>query len=315
MVKRRFLAVTALLVIALFAMSLVSAGIGEWFRHITGYDTKNTGANVTVTGSNSVTIHVWNYTLSGTSVDPTAGNFVSITFNATVTDADGYADINTTSVSANFTKLNEGVRKNTTCLNMTSFGNSINFTCTVQMWYFDATGTWNISVSGKDFGTGNLVQNISTTFTYGSLNSISIYPTLVSFGTVAQGDKNKTATGSTPTTINNTGNVNFTNVSVTGVNLYGEGAEPTQFISVGNLSVGNNTGSSIECDAVVAATLLNGTAIRVYNTTLTRGNLSTGSGAAQEQVYYCFRTIPSVGISSQPYSTSAGGQWTITTAA
>lgn len=325
MVNNKFLLGSLLIVVILLGLSFASAGLGDWFRQITGRATGTHAANVTITGLNNVTVSVWNNTLTGAAVDPSAGTINGISFIVTLTDADGSADINTTSVSANFTKTGEGLRQNLSCPQTGSaFGNSINFTCNISMWYFDASGTWTITAVGRDLGAGNVKQNTTQVFAYGSLNSIALSPTAINFGTVAQGATNVTATND-PSQLNNTGNVNFTQVNVTAINLYGETIDTTQFINVGNMSVSNNTGGSctggdcVECGPpsgpLPAATLVNGTTVNVFNTTLTRGNLSIGSGTAQEQIYYCFRTIPSSGLSSQPYSTALGPSWTITTSA
>ncbi|MBU0906872.1 MAG: hypothetical protein KKE05_01805, partial [Nanoarchaeota archaeon] len=59
-------------VLILMSSYLVSAGIGDWFRGITGRASTTGEANATVTlsGSNAVVVLILNETLIGTVVDP-----------------------------------------------------------------------------------------------------------------------------------------------------------------------------------------------------------------------------------------------------
>jgi len=66
----------------------------------------------------------------------------------------------------------------------------------------------------------------------------------------------------------------------------------------------NTDGDDIECSeaATIATPLVNGTNVQIINTNLTRGNHTVNDNqTGQEQLYYCFRTIPST-IQSQTYS-------------
>lgn len=313
---------TFLLVLIVLMISFASAGVGDWFRQITGRATANADANVTLTGDNEVIIYIWNSTLTGTVVDPNSGSYLTIRFNVTVTDLDGSADINTTSIRSNFTRAGEPLRENNTCEEGPTFGDSINFTCAIDMWYFDEPGVWNISVSATDFGTGTIVLNDSTQFTYGTLNEVVASLSLISFGSVSQGEVNQSSSND-PLILNNTGNVDFTNISINASDLIGE-TTPSDYIAVANLSVSNSTSGSDgsardECltttlNGVTASTLINRTNyVQVINTTLSRGNLSLNDGTAQEDIYFCIRTVPT-GIVSQAYSTAASGNWVVNTA-
>jgi len=82
--------------------------------------------------------------------DPTEGNFTPIVFYTTVYDANGVDDLNDTSVRANFTRAGV-VRENLSCSLVGDIDlSSANYSCTIDLWYFDANGDWNISVYGED---------------------------------------------------------------------------------------------------------------------------------------------------------------------
>jgi len=113
-----------------------------------------------------------------------------------------------------------------------------------------------------------------------------------------------------PTLINNTGNYNIPNITIIGIHLRGETIS-SEFIDVGNITVGNGTGSNAECNLGPATSLVNGTGVEINNTVLSRGNHSINNGeTGQEELYYCIREVSST-ISSQSYSTSNSGAWKI----
>jgi len=105
-----------------------------------------------------------------------------------------------------------------------------------------------------------------------------------------------------PVTINNTANKDITagNVKVTAIDLQGE-TTATQYIYAGNFTVNIN-------DACEGTVMANNTAIAVSGATIPKGNNSKGDG--QEELYFCLEEIPPT-ISSQIYSTTGLGAWTI----
>ena len=293
-----------------------SAGLIDWFGKITGKATQqNTNVTIAVTGTASVTIEMFNETLTGTTVDPISDSTKQINVTVRVTDTDGFSDINTTSVTMNFSRTGETTRINNTCSDLSqNTVNAKNFTCTIYMWYYDDSGTWTINAAAKDLGNGTLIVNSTMVFIYGSLKNIEMHPTQITFPSSAQAAVNVTA--NTPTFVNNTGNYNFTGINVTALNLYGE-TVTTVMINIANITIGNNTGLN-SCDVssnmgANATVLTNGTTTNVKHSILTRGNHSINNNqTGQEQIFYCFRTIPT-GIQSQTYSSAyTGGQWIIT---
>ncbi|MBI2452074.1 hypothetical protein HYV50_03270 [Candidatus Pacearchaeota archaeon] len=313
MEKKEVFFVIFMFIIIIFIISIfsyfVSAGITDWFTKITGKATQQAeNVSVTLTGINPVTVNVFNGTLSGTG--PTENTFTSLTFYVTVNDSDGVNDINDSSVQANFTNSGEPLRQNTSCSLVADIDStSANYSCTIQMWYFDENAVWNIGASATDLGNTTRIHNTSMTFSYGQLQALKISPNSLTF-TVNIGATNQTASND-PTLVNNTGNYNSPNLTVNAINLHGE-TTPAQFIGVGNFSIGNSTGGSppAEC-ALSTPTLQNATDRQLGNTILNRGNNTLNYGnetSGQEELYYCLRTVPS-GISSQTYSTITGGSW------
>ena len=318
--KKRGLILALAVVVVLgmfFEGGLVSAGLFDWFGKITGKATsQGTNVSITISGTNAVTIEVFNSTLTGATVTPTEDTTVAITFVARVTDADGYLDINTTSVKANFTSSGEPVRLNNSCIDLSQNTTTAkNFSCTVSMWYFDKIAAWTITAAAVDLGNLTYVQNNTMVFNYAQLQALQMSPNSLTWASVSQSQTNKTSTND-PSLINNTGNYNFTNLSVTGRDLYN--SPGTSYLGVGNFSVGNNTGSNAECDtspAVNNATVLsNATLIQIKQTILSRGNHWVNDGSTgQEQLYYCLLSVPS-NLPSGSYATtnSPSSAWTIT---
>ena len=288
------------------------AGFSDWIQDftITGRATSGTtNVSVTVVGANPVTILVFNNTISPT---PTENSLTDITFYVTMADADGVNDLNDTSVRANFTYLGTGTRQNTSCLLMNDIDTfSANYSCTIRLWYFDAPGTWNITVAGSDIGNQSLIQNTTTIFQYNQLQAVVLSPGSLSFPTVSPNATNQTASND-PTLINNTGNYNVTsgNLRVTALNLHGQ-TDTSYYLPVANFSVDTDTGSFAECTG--GTSMVNGTATGVTGAVLYRGNNSVGAGdttSGQEQLYYCILRVPPT-VVSQTYSTTGAGAWTV----
>lgn len=291
------------MIVGILLLSLASAGWMDWLREtITGRASfQETNVTITLVGVNMVSIIVQNATMVDTDVDPTEEGTVNITFNVTVIDADGAGDINASSVIAEFLRADEGTRQNNTgCTENTgqSTSTSKNFTCTVTLWYFDAPGAWGVNVTANDLGnTTYNSTNYLYNFSYDQLQAIKINPDGVYWTSISIGAENQTANNNT--VINNTGNYNATgNVELNATNLY-SGAN---FLDVGNISIGIDTGS--ECNGT---TMVNAENTGISGVILERGNLTLG--VSNETIYYCLQQVPS--IPTGTYDTTTEGAWTI----
>lgn len=294
----------------LLTASLVSAGFFDWFQKTITGRAGNLPTNVSVVISGTA---VANITLVSdiTATTPIENNNKYITFVVTVHDPNGNADINTTSVSANFSKPGAITRSNESCqaLSQTTT-NTENFSCSIAMWYWDPNGAWNVSVKATDLGNLTWVYNSTTFFTLNILRAMAISPNALTWASLTPATKNQTSNND-PTIVNNTGNYNGT-MQVTGVDLLGA-TDNTQMIPANNFTVSNSTSAGaapVECGFGGPATVLvNNSAETITTSDSNPGNLSLNNGLGQETLYYCLPLVPSV--PSQTYN-SSGGSWTIT---
>jgi len=227
--------------------------------------------------------------------DVTPGSTKTITFSFTVSDNDGYTNLNDSSASAYFTKSGETTRSNTSCSVTNIDWNTNNYTCAVAMQFYDAAGTWNVNVSINDKD-GRHAENATTTFTYNTGLHMTMTPTAVSFGTNLVAGQQDVAATDDPIVITNKGNVNITQVNVTAYALIGE-TLPAYSISASNFEAN-------DADAAGGDTLVNATAITVNGVTANRGASSSDS-------VYFYLDVPSSNIQPQTYSTSGGTVWNI----
>ena len=307
-------------VFIILMVSFASAGFFEdLYNSLTGKVTE-TNISITVSGVNPVTIEVHNETII--TPQPNDDTILDIEFWVTVSDADGVADINDSSVNASFEFISAGeaTRSNSSCvLDGDIPPNSANFTCTITTWYFDSLGFWNITVFANDLGNKTPQVNNSQSFKLNILTAFKISPEALTWDPVSPGDTNQTSIDD-PTLINNTGNYNVTstNLKINATNLVGA-TIPTDFIFTANfsLNIENSTGTNNETCAGSTMTIpVNNTETTLVNAILPKGNHSPNyqnATSAQEQIYYCIVEVPSI-ISSQTYTTEIAtgyGPWAI----
>jgi hypothetical protein len=294
MKSKRGLYFVILVFSVLLLSSMVSASFGEWIKKVvTGQaSSQNQNVSVTVSGANPVTIEV--PTLS---LNPIENNPVTLVFTTNVSDADGVNDINDSSIVSKLT--NGAITRNGVCSWTTDVSAiKASYSCSITLWYFDPSTPWTLNVSAKDFGNGVLISNTSA-FTYGELKAMVISPSTLTWATVVTGATNQLSNND-PTVVNNTGNYNGV-ISVTAKNLIGE-TNPLESIPASSFTSGPTSGS--ECTATA---LVNNIVTSVTGSNSNPGNLSAGGG--QANLYYCIPSVPL--ISSQVYSTTAGGSWAV----
>jgi len=307
------------LIVLISTTYLVSAGIGNWWKGITGRATSGeANATITLSGTNQVSVRIWNYTLTGSSVSPSEDDFKVLVVNITVEDQDGAADINDSSVALNVSRGSELLKVNNSCVfTGLQTATARNYTCSWNMWYFEESGVWTITARANDYGTQVYVQNTST-FYYASLTAMKMAPTSLTWPGVSPGQTNRTSNND-PLVLNNTGNYPSTNVTVIGINLVGV-TVPSYSIDVRNFTVDTETGGGscsgsacVECavsPATSGAIMQNNTEIQIMAATLPRGNHSVNDGSTgQEQLYFCMYSVPS-NLISQTYTTP--DEWTFT---
>ena len=285
---------------------------GQWVFRFYSNDTAGNNATrfasdgggnlyINVIGGNTAPrIHnVTNYTLpSGGSYAPLEGDvrLFSFTFNAT--DAEGTSDLNPATARMEFNYSGEPLRSNYSCSQLLddTATNTIMFNCSIEMWYFDIPGGWTINVSVAD-DAGEMATNTTTSFVYTSLTAMKMNQSALRWPSLFIGDTNKTANNDAEV-INNTGNVNFTTVQITGYDLQGETVGGSfyniskftaSWASGGDACSG---GSCAECAEARGTTLRNNTARTITAANVTRGNNSAGNG--QEDIYFCIQKVPQI---------------------
>ena len=303
--KKNFWSVFSVLTV-LVLISFVSAGPFDW---ITGQaSSQETNVSVTIQGTNPTVIQVFNESLGA--VSPTEANTTLVSFEVLVSDADGVNDIVDSSVTVNFSRAGEELRLNATCQFVADVDSTTaNYTCAADMFWYDEAGAWTISVGANDTGNGTFQYNTTQSFTYSELKALVISPAALTWATLSTGAVNQSSSND-PTVINNTGNFNGT-INLTGINILGE-TNNSDFIDVANFTTALFTGSNAECAVANGdnvTVLTNATAVVVNSSVANRGNFTAGTGAGQEDFYYCIPVVPTV--PSQTYSTTAGGAWTI----
>jgi len=311
--KRGIKIIILMISFLLLIIPLISAGVlsdflsdvKEKIGRITGYaEFGEASVNITI-GNNPPTID-WVESISP--IGPADDTIRSITFNFTATDADGYSNINVSTAESRFQLSGEATRSNLSCVNWSQSGDDVNFTCTIDMWYFDKADTgWNINVTIKDINDAPS-ENSSTNFSYTKFTGMKISPTSLGWDEVGLAVANE-GSNNDPIVINNTGNDEPININVTALNLQGE-ETTSQYIYAHNFTVENAT----EGCSGSATTMSNATSLNITSAILYRGNHSLNhlnATSGQEQTYYCLKGVPQ-DIGPQSYSSAAYGAWTIT---
>lgn len=290
----------------LISSPFVFAGFSDWWGSITGRLTQNTtDVSVLVGNTAPVVFAVYNGSLGD--VDPTAGTVTAITFTFNVSDADGVANLDDTSAKGNVTYA--GItRQNNSCVQQIDYAtaNTVLYHCTIELYYYDPAGTWQINASIDDVNSAH-DENTSALMIYNALHSVnftdsdgaplSLTWTGLSATSTNQGSSND------PITITNEGNEEDLDFNVTAKHLQGN-ITTTEYIYADNFSV---SGTSEGCGGVE---LQNATSINITSVQLGR----TQGSAQQEQSYFCIEGLDPT-ISAQEYNTTAYGAWTVETVA
>jgi len=299
--KKRGINLLILFLIVILSYSLVSAtGFSDLWGKITGKATSDTTSlNITV-GNSAPTIPS---VQAISAKNPTDGTTKSITFAFTATDTDGVSNLDDATPAAYFSKAGETTRYNSSCVLIGDLdANSANYSCTVNMWYFDGNGEWDIKVNVSDIN-GATGENSSTTFTYNLLTAMAMAPTALTWPSIGLSNTD-TGSDNDPITINNTGNDNSLTINLTAYDLQGE-TTAIEYIYAHNFTVGV---SSEGCSGTAMA---NATSTEVGSATLNKGNYSGNDGSTgQEQLYFCLKGLPQ-DISSQSYSSSGMDPWAV----
>jgi len=267
----------------------------------------NTGPQITNVSINPT----WSITVDGNT---------SAFFSFSVRDDDNYTDINNT-ILANFSRGLETTRYNNTdldggCKQSGNFGTDIaNYTCTINIVFYDGAGTWNVSLMLRD-ASFNYTMNDTVTFNLAETTSFSLTDSTFTFPGAAPNVYDITA--SDAIYMNNTGNddINSSSMNITALNIHGDTLGDT-FIPAFNFTVANESvGVTDSCDISKSGVY------RLTNKTIegtTAFNSTRISGTAliaavkpynEQTLFMCLLHTPA-DLTNQVYSTDTEEDWSI----
>ena len=298
--------------VSIFVVVLITSTVSAGFFNdlkskLTGKATQSVDLNITVGVPAIVT--VFNDTIVVTSGPNEYPPTTDIIVNFSVDNSAGYEFLNDSTAKVNVTFA--VTRTQSSCTRIQGAGNNANYSCNVTVWWFDATGTYNITAEIYD-NSSNAAINTSTDFVLGERTAFTQSPASLAWPGLAPGDTNKTSNND-PLLLNNTGNdiIDAGNLKVNASDLRGE-STPTERIFAANMSIHHATGGACsgaactECGgSVMNRTVFNA----VTGANLTAGNITINDGSiGQEELYFCIRILGS-GLSEQSYSSANETEW------
>ncbi len=213
-----------------------------------------------------------------------------------------YIGQNLIRLNASFSRGNIA-RTNVSCARVADVSSTIaNYSCSVDIWYFDPSGEWNVSADVRD-SVGRVAYR-NEIFNLMSEAFIS-HQGILSYGSLLPGDTNIIR----DFLLNNIGNDAFSQIKIKGRNLLQQPFGPNIIPSV-NFAVSDISASS--CSGII---LDHGVEKTVTGLTLQVGNNSINtrdSSSGQEELFICLKQVP-IGIPSAEYKAGQANTWEITT--
>ena len=254
------------------------------------------------TGDHNVTLEIGNtapavvyvaqYDPTG-SIDPTSGTTTSVTIEVHVQDVNGIGDIDLVWSDYWYAAGGETNRSDTNCTYVEDLGSNIaNYTCTADIYFYDIAGSWGMIVYANDTSSEE-ASNLTETFTYNSLQDISISVSTIQFGAITMGGSDEKADND-PQAITNEGNADIATVNVTGYNV-------KHLTEADNIPATDfKVGAADDCAGV---SMNNAESLEITGVTIVRGSSST------DDMYYCIPTVPT-GLANGNYA--ATSNWVVT---
>ena len=295
-----------------FNMSLLLDVIGNYNVTFFANDTNN---NLNSTEKTNFTVNsapqiVFVSTVPSQTI--TEAGTTQVNFSFLVYDENGAEDIVNATAQLRVNLTGETDRTNSSChpLAVTST-NTVNYTCSINIWYFDNAGNWTVNVSIKD-RQSNYTENSTRSFELYSTTAMQMYPTSITWPSLELGTTNRTSNND-PLIINNTGNKDISVGSITVTAYSPQGIfTTTEFIDARNFTIspinsspGCSGTACIECNGT---TLLNQSAQPVISANISAGNLTLNdlfniTNGPQETLFVCIPQVPT-SISRQTFATN-----------
>jgi len=226
------------------------------------------------------------------SVSPAIGTVRTIYVQFNATDSNGVADLDDSTAVIYINYTGETTRSNTSCTAQGNTGNTETYICAVNMQYYDINGDWTINVSIAD-NAGAEDDDVSATFTYGTLTAMELGDTMLNFSSASLG-QSAAAPTQNPLQVKNLGNQNLVEINVTGYGLW----KSSENISAEAFYVNSSLGAT-------GASLVNDSAVIVPSATSDRDTTSTEDNAT----LYFYVDMPSSGLTEGTFN--ASNPWTI----
>ena len=228
------------------------------FILLTTADTGTFSASATV-GNQAPNISV----AAGIAATGNAASTANITIVFNVTDPNGVSDLNDSSVDVNISRAGETTRTLDACGTSDIDTDTRQYSCNVSFFFYDGAGAWDINVSIQDNSRAYAANLSEQTATINTLDAVTVVKGSIAFS--GSPGTNNIAADENPQRLNNSGNVNYGSINLTGFAF----ASGSDFIGVGNVTV--NTTDSGGNGQVLA----NNTEVLLVNTTLNKGAAST----------------------------------------
>ena len=199
--------ITILFIASIFiTLPFISAGLFDFFKKDAQLSPQEARAQV-----GNADIIIQDPMVSITPPIITAGGTDPVNIVFRVKDNNGNADIDDSSLNINidYSGGGETTRSGTIAdCSTLDIGNNIReYDCNINMYYYDAAGTWNIVISISDLGTPTSSDTDSDdSFTVSQLKAIDPTPLTINFGNVVPAQTDIESL--TPTTVENQGNFN-----------------------------------------------------------------------------------------------------------
>jgi hypothetical protein len=231
---------------------------------------------------------------SGT-YDPTSGTTTAIAARMTVSDGNGWIDVDTASSGCTVKKGAVTVNLGSCAKISNSSATTAVFECTGDMEYYYATGAdWAVNCTAVD-NAAESDSDATQTLTYTRLESVNVVATSVAWTGITTASTEVGAVDD-PVSTANLGNANFAKLNLTAADLQGV-TTPTDIIAASDFSVN-------DADAANGETLSNGVGVTVADVAL-----PAGSGSSDD--FYLYLEQISSPVSVQSYTSSAPWQVTV----
>jgi len=256
---------------AIFLGCLLCFLIASIFPFVSAIDcaTEECAGNVSIIlGNTAPTIP---YVTPISTVVPTGGTTktVYVVFNAS--DVNGYSDLNHSTANVTLWKTSETNRSASSCVAQQNTTQVTVFNCSVNMYFYDSAGTWNVDATVKD-DYSETAENTTVTFTVDALDFITQNTASVIWGTVLLGTNDEQADNTI--TLTNGGNQDYTVLNITGY----DAMNGTNIIHAENFSVDGEAGQTTGQVYMVNATAV--------NVTSAIPGLTTHGASVTEEIFF-----------------------------